>query len=37
MIEDRSVEKGMRIEPPFESVVGKVGMLICFDVSLHWS
>ena len=32
-MEDRSVEKGMRILPPFSTPVGLVGMTICFDVS----
>jgi deaminated glutathione amidase len=31
--ESNSVEKGMSILPPFETVVGRVGMTICFDVS----
>lgn len=30
--ESNSVERGTRIEDPFDTVVGKVGMLICFDL-----
>ncbi|KAF2264522.1 carbon-nitrogen hydrolase [Lojkania enalia] len=30
--ESNSVEKGPRIEDPFDSPVGKVGLLICFDL-----
>lgn len=34
--ESNSVEKGMSILPPFETVLGRVGLMICFDVrSLH--
>lgn len=29
---NRSVEKGTSILPPFETPVGRVGMMICFDV-----
>jgi hypothetical protein len=28
-----SVEPGNEIIPPFETPVGRIGMLICFDVS----
>lgn len=31
--ESQSVEPGMKIEPPFETAVGRVGAMICFDVS----
>jgi len=31
--ESNSVEKGMEIQPPFETAVGKVASTICFDVS----
>ena len=27
------IEEGMEIHPPFETPVGLVGLLICFDVS----
>ncbi|KAJ4296496.1 Carbon-nitrogen hydrolase [Kalmusia sp. IMI 367209] len=30
--ESNSVEKGERIEDPFSTAIGKVGMLICFDL-----
>ncbi|KAF2472302.1 nitrilase-like protein [Lindgomyces ingoldianus] len=30
--ESNSVEKGIRIENPFETGLGKVGLLICFDL-----
>jgi len=30
--ESNSVEKGEEILPPFETSVGKVGMMICFDL-----
>ena len=30
--ESNSVEKGMSILPPFETVLGRVGLMICFDV-----
>ena len=30
--ESNSVEKGMKILPPFGTPVGRVGMTICFDV-----
>ncbi|KAH6617521.1 carbon-nitrogen hydrolase [Chaetomium tenue] len=30
--ESESVERGMRIEPPFDTTVGKVGSTICFDL-----
>jgi predicted amidohydrolase len=30
----RSVEKGMEIVPPFDTPLGRVGLAICFDVSL---
>jgi predicted amidohydrolase len=34
--ESNSVEKGMRILPPFETALGRVGLTICFDVgALH--
>jgi predicted amidohydrolase len=32
--ESKSVEKGSKIVPPFDTAVGKVGPLICFDVFL---
>lgn len=32
--ESNSVEKGMRIEPPFDTAIGKVGLMICYDVSM---
>ena len=32
--ESNSVEKGMSILPPFETVLGRVGLMICFDVRL---
>ncbi|KAL9600124.1 MAG: hypothetical protein Q9219_003380 [cf. Caloplaca sp. 3 TL-2023] len=32
--ESNSVEKGTAILPPFETAVGNVGMLICFDVRI---
>lgn len=32
LMESESVEKGMRILPPFETPIGRVGMAICFDV-----
>ena len=31
-INDSAVEKGMKILPPFETPVGRVGSMICFDV-----
>lgn len=31
--ESNSVEKGMSILPPFATALGRVGLLICFDVS----
>ena len=31
--ESRSVERGLKILPPFETCLGRVGMTICFDVS----
>lgn len=31
--ESNSVEKGMEIPRPFETAVGRVGLMICFDVS----
>jgi predicted amidohydrolase len=34
---DRSVERGMRIEPPFDTALGKVASAICFDVKLHYA
>ncbi|MCJ1223654.1 Carbon-nitrogen hydrolase [Toensbergia leucococca] len=30
--ESRSVEKGMKIQPPFDTAIGRVGMTICFDL-----
>lgn len=33
--ESASVEKGMEILPPFETPVGRVGLAICFDVSIR--
>lgn len=30
--ESNSVEKGMQILPPFETEIGRVGMMICFDL-----
>lgn len=30
--ESNSVERGSRIEEPFDSVIGKIGYLICFDL-----
>lgn len=34
--ESNSVEKGMSILPPFNTVLGRVGLTICFDVrALH--
>ncbi|EER28096.1 hydrolase, carbon-nitrogen family protein [Coccidioides posadasii C735 delta SOWgp] len=30
--ESRSVEKGMKIVPPFETPVGRLGLSICFDL-----
>jgi deaminated glutathione amidase len=30
--ESNSVEKGMSILPPFDTVLGRVGLTICFDV-----
>lgn len=35
--ESRSVEKGMSILPPFDTAVGRVGLMICFDVRLYSS
>ncbi|KAL9007171.1 MAG: hypothetical protein Q9188_000105 [Gyalolechia gomerana] len=35
--ESNSVEKGMAIFPPFETALGNVGMLICFDVCSYLS
>lgn len=32
--ESKSVEKGMEIVPPFETSLGKIGSMICFDVGL---
>lgn len=32
--ESSGVERGMEIVPPFQTAVGTVGMLICFDVCL---
>jgi predicted amidohydrolase len=32
--ESNSVEGGKKIVPPVETVVGRVGLTICFDVSL---
>lgn len=32
--ESSSVEAGKKIVPPVETVVGRVGLTICFDVSL---
>lgn len=31
--ESNSVEKGMTIVPPFDTALGKVASMICFDVS----
>jgi deaminated glutathione amidase len=31
--ESNSVEKGMSILPPFDTLLGRVGLTICFDVS----
>jgi len=31
--ESNGVEKGMEILPPFETKIGRVGLMICFDVS----
>lgn len=33
LIQNRSVEPGTQILPPFETPVGRVGLAICFDVS----
>ena len=33
--ESRSVEKGMEIVPPFDTAIGRVGLMICFDVRLQ--
>ncbi|KAI9749942.1 MAG: hypothetical protein M4579_006677 [Chaenotheca gracillima] len=30
--ESNSVEKGMKIQPPFETTLGSVGLMICFDL-----
>ncbi len=35
--ESDSVEAGKEIVPPVETVVGRVGLTICFDVSPPWS
>ena len=32
--ESNSVEAGMEIVPTFETVLGRVGLMICFDVSM---
>ncbi|KAF3916783.1 hypothetical protein ABW20_dc0108190 [Dactylellina cionopaga] len=32
LMESRSVEPGKAITPPFDTPIGKLGMLICFDV-----
>lgn len=32
-MQNRSVEAGTQILPPFETPVGRVGLAICFDVS----
>ena len=32
--ESNSVEAGMEIVAPFETVLGRVGLMICFDVSM---
>ena len=32
VMESRSIEKGMKIVPPFETPVGRVGLAICFDL-----
>lgn len=32
--ESKTVEKGMHILPPFSTRIGRVGLMICFDVSL---
>jgi predicted amidohydrolase len=31
---DRSVQEGGGVEPPLSTVLGMVGMMICFDVSI---
>lgn len=31
-MQNRSVEAGTQILPPFETPVGRVGLAICFDV-----
>lgn len=33
--ESNGVEKGMAVLPPFQTPIGRLGMTICFDVSLH--
>lgn len=35
--ESAGVEKGMSILPPFETAVGRVGLMVCFDVSLNFT
>jgi deaminated glutathione amidase len=34
--ESNSVERGMSILPPFDTVIGRVGLTICFDVSFSF-
>lgn len=34
LIVSRSVEKGMSVLPPFQTSLGRLGLMICFDVRL---